>query len=1046
MIAPVFPERQRLRSDVLTIAVCAIALLVPLHAFGQTATATLSGTVLDESGAVIRGASLTLVNFDTVVERKTTANNNGAFTFPFLPPGRYTLTAQHSGFALGQLKDVVLNVGDDVTLQLTLRVERVTTAVSVVGESGLRSQSGAIATIVDRRFVENQPLNGRTFQTLIGLAPGVVFTSAGVTTLGQFSVNGQRANANYFAIDGVSANFGSSTATSPYETSGGAVPSLSVQGGTNALSSIDAVQEFQIQTSTYAPEFGRQPGAQISIVTRSGTNDFHSSAFEYFRNDAMDAADWFANRNGLPKAALRQNDFGGVIGGPIRRNRTFFFGSYEGLRLRQPVVSSPEQVPSLAARQAATGVVRAIVNAFPAPTGAPGTDPNTATFVGSFSNPSTLDSSGVRLDYTLNGSMTLFGRYQHAPSEARVRANFGSASSVAITEQETQSVTVGTTIVLSPRLMGDVRVNYGRSRARVANIVDDFGGAMVPSESTFFPSFTSAESGLSLLAIGPNTLRLGVSQENRQRQVNVVSALSYARGTHALKFGADYRRLTPIADQGAYTRLLNFTNVTQALAEQLSLVLVARADVDLYPIYTNLSLFAQDTWRATSALTLTYGLRYEINPAPDEANGNLPLTVTGLDNHASLQLAPQGTPFYETTLRNVAPRVGVTYALSPERGTMLRAGAGIYYDLGYAFTGAALAPSSFPYGNTVTRSNVMLSTPFVSEPAPTAVVQAPFPALFAYEPDYQLPYTVQYNIGVEQRVGATGTLSASYVAAAGRRLGRAEAVLNPHPSFTRLNVVRNEGTSDYRALQVQFQRRYSRGLQTLAAYTWSEALDNVSEESISNYQAALARYDPALDRGPANFDVRHSVTGAVSYDIPSQSSRAARAILNGFGIDAMFRARSALPVNVVLGSDALGVGTATVARPDLVPGAALYLDDSSVAGGRRINRAAFATPPAGQQGTLGRNALRGFAFAQTDLSIRRRFALPARAAVQVRMDVFNVFNWPNFANPEGRLNNANFGVSTQMLGRSLGAGGVGLSPLYQVGGPRSTQLSFKVEF
>jgi hypothetical protein len=514
-----------------------------------------------------------------------------------------------------------------------------------------------------------------------------------------------------------------------------------------------------------------------------------------------------------------------------------------------------------------------------------------------------------------------------------------------------------------------------------------------------------------------------------------------------LKFGVDYRRLAPIADQGEYTRFISFSNISQVLRENLDLALVARADVDLHPIYHNYSFFAQDMWRLTRRLTLTYGLRYEVNPAPTDANGNLPFTVSGLNDLTTLALAPRGTRFYETTYNNFAPRVGVAFRLFPERGTVVRGGFGVYYDLGYAFTGAALAPSNFPYGNTVTRTNLPLSSPFVSSPAPPASLTPPFPALFAYQPGYELPYTLHYNLTVEQSVGADNTVSMAYVGASGRRLGRAEAILNPHPNFTRLNVVRNSAESSYHALQAQFQRRLSRGLQALASYTWSKSLDNVSEESISNFQAAIEKYDPRLDRGPSTFDVRNAFTGAVSYDIPSPfKSGLQRAIFSNFGVDAIYRARTALPVNVVRGSDALGIGTATVARPDLVLGLPLYIDDPAVAGGKRINRAAFSVPSGNRQGTLGRNVLRGFPLSQLDLSLRRQINLTEKLNLQFRADAFNVLNTPNFANPEGRLNNANFGVSTQMLGRSLGSGGVGLSPLYQIGGPRSLQLALKLNF
>ena len=277
----------------------------------------------------------------------------GTFVFSQLAPGSYELVVEQTGFATANFTGIVINAGDTRSLRLQLEVASRNEAVVVTGEAPLVRESPAVATAVDRAFIENQPLNGRTFQTLISLSPGVVLAPSTLPDSGQFSVNGQRTGTNYFTVDGVGANFGLPFSTTPYEGAGGGTPSFSSQGSTSALASVDAVQEFTIQTSTYAPEYGRQPGAQVAIVTRSGTNLFHGSAFNYLRNDKLDANSWFGNFNGLKRPALRQNDFGFTAGGPVAipklydgRNRTFFFLSYEGLRLRQPVVSVPSRVPS----------------------------------------------------------------------------------------------------------------------------------------------------------------------------------------------------------------------------------------------------------------------------------------------------------------------------------------------------------------------------------------------------------------------------------------------------------------------------------------------------------------------------------------------------------------------------------------------------------------------------------------------------------------------------------------------------------------------------
>jgi hypothetical protein len=531
----------------------------------QSATATLSGTVTDEQSAVVAGATIKAINTATNLARQTTTNSEGYFTLPLLPPGNYTLTAERQGFASIDKRGIILNVGDQRSLLITLSVGGVSATVQVSGEAPLLNESPAVSTVVDRQFVANQPLNGRSFQTLIGLAPGVVFTPTNVTTQGQFSVNGQRPSTNYFTVDGVSANFGTTVSQTLYETAGGELPSLSVQGGTNALVSVDALQEFAIQTSTYAPEFGRQPGAQVSIVTRSGTNQLHGSLFEYLRNDIFDANDYFANLNGFAKPALRQNDFGFTIGGPVflpkfgsdrdrffdGRNRTFFFVSYEGLRLRQPVVTAPIQVPSLSARQQATGFARDILNAFPLPTSpALADDPNTATFVSSYSMPSTLNATSFRIDHKASDGVSIFGRFNYAPSDSLERAAFSAPNVVQSTLAQTLTVTGGVTMTFSPQLINELRLNFSRAKLDVGYVTDDFGGGTVLPDSAFFPSSTSRHDAFGAIGIGfgSDFIQIGALSRNQQRQINLVDSLTFTAGSHSLKFGFDYRRLFPIND------------------------------------------------------------------------------------------------------------------------------------------------------------------------------------------------------------------------------------------------------------------------------------------------------------------------------------------------------------------------------------------------------------------------------------------------------------------------------------------------------------------
>lgn len=399
----------------------------------------------------------------------------------------------------------------------------------------------------------------------------------------------------------------------------------------------------------------------------------------------------------------------------------------------------------------------------------------------------------------------------------------------------------------------------------------------------------------------------------------------------------------------------------------------------------------------------------------------------------------------------------MAYQLSQKQGreTVLRGGFGLFYDLGNTSLIDNLS-FSFPF----VRRRILTNVPFPLTPAqlapPTISPGAPPDFLTTSDPNLKLPLTYQWNLALEQSLGADQTVSASYVAAIGRRLLRQETLVNPNPNFGRVTIAKNTGSSDYHAMQLQYQRRLSKGLQALASYTWSHSIDTGSNDSFSF--APTEQINPRQERGASDFDVRHAFSAAITYNLPTPSvGRVGKAIFGNWSVDTIFRARSATPVNVVTGTAIFGV--TNVLRPDLVIGIPLYLDDSFAAGGRRrINntvdpnrpgcKGPFCPPSAGRQGSLGRNALRGFSVNQVDFTLRRQFNLAERVKLQFRVEFFNLFNHPNFGDPVNNFSSGLFGLSTQMLGRSLGAGGQsgGFNPLYQVGGPRSIQLALKLQF
>lgn len=1029
-------------------AVAAFVVLVwAMPAAAQQASVT--GIVTDESGAVLPGAAVTIVSKAQGLPRDAVTNQRGYFALTFLQPGQYTLTVRLDGFAAVEVRDLVLNVGDDIALSLRMQVAKIGETVTVVGEGGRARTSHDVSTVIDRQFVENLPLNGRSFNALLELTPGFVITGTRFDSQGQFSVNGQRSNANNYMVDGVSANIGVRGATTLGQEISGSLPGLTTFGGTSNLVSVDALEEFKVVTSTYAPEYGRMSGAQISIATRSGTSEFHGSAFNFFRDDALDANDWFQNSRGLAKPPLRQHNFGGVLGGPLTRQRTFFFASYEGLRLKQPKVQV-STVPSLAARASAPPQMRPYLDAYPLPNGQELTG-GRAEFSASWSDPSNLDATSIRIDFRASNRLTVFGRYNHAPSSTIVRGASNSLNTIAPTEFQTDTLTGGATFVFGSRMTGDVRANWSRNHGIRTLDIDDFGGAQPPPDSVLFPAFASREDSIfimSMTGVSNSALLRGVTGNNRQRQLNIVGTAAALFGAHSVKLGIDYRRLFPVFDPVKYTHTITFAGVPGALSGTAATAMVAGSQSARHPLFTNFSAFAQDAWRLSSRLTLTYGARWEHNPAPVDARGNDAFTVEGLEDPATMRLAPQGTPLWNASAANVAPRVGFSYLLSERRQTLLRGGAGIFYDLGNGQAGAGYA-SVFPFITRKALTNVPY--PLTSENAAPLPfnLNPPYGVIYAFEPDLQLPYTAQWNFAVEQELGGAQSLSASYVGAIGRHLLREELLFNPNPLFTQVNVARDLATSDYHSLQLHYKRRLHAGLQVLASYTLARSLDTVSDDAVRN--APASRVDIARERGPSTFDARHTFTSAVTYNIPAARwGSVAERILSQWSIDAIVRARSALPVNVVTGTDVLRIGLtggASVSRPDVVPGVDFYIDDPSAPGGWHLNRAAFSIP-VDREGTLGRNALRGFPVQQVDLTIRRAVGLSHGLTGQFGVDFFNVFNHPNFGDPIADLSNALFGQSTVMLGRRLGSGGNdgGFNPLYQIGGPRSVQLWVKIRY
>ena len=1074
--------RALLRAALLTV------FLLTTHAAAQSAGGWVSGTVLDEDGAVITGAAVTAFNPATGLERRAVTNGEGYFSIPLLPAGVYSITVQRDGFKTVDVRDVTVSDASRPALRVRLTVGDVreyvvVTALSAEGVGGVGDDgSASVSMSFGASRVESLPLNGNSLQSLINLVPGAVVTKTNFNEQGQLSFNGQRANANYFTVDGVSANFGVSAGPAPGQSAGGSLPALASFGGTNNLVAAEAVQELRVQTFTYAAEFGRTPGGQVAVFTRAGTDEFHGAAFYNLRRRALDADDWFVNARGLRKPPSRHDDVGGVLGGPVVRGQTFFFLSYEWLSLLQPRVALAG-VPSAATRSRVPAQLKPLVNAFPLPQPT-GRDLGFGMkeLAASYGEPSRLWAGGVRVDQIVSKRVSLFGRYTQSPSRtaqrgspnaptATARDTFGagnqfrqSLSTVNESSFETRTLTLGSSAAVGPRVSVDARFNWSRARGSTLYRLDDFGGAAPPPASYFFPSTASPGDALvqvvSVMPLGESgNLRVGKDADNNNSQLNAASVWNVTRGAHRFKLGADYRRLSPAYDAPAYTQTVTFQSFGDAPGLFATVVSGTAGDARIYAeagpremLFQNLSLFAQDEWRIGPRLTVSYGLRWELNPPP-RAKGDTHPAVLRHVLSSRPELAAAGTPLWETTYGNFAPRLGAAYRLRRWPGATLRVGAGLFYDLG-AGQGAQAFGSVFPF--TRLRRLGLVSYPLkpadAEPPAPSATPGTG--TLFAFDPRLKLPRVYQWSVAFERPLGAEQSLSLAYLGAQGRRLLREDVLQNRRvPGGSNADTIvymSNAASSDYQALQAQFSRRLSRGLEGFASYTFARSTDTASDDS-------SLRFSSDGDRGPSNFDVRHSLSAAFTYQLPPFFKRKlVGPLTRNWSADALVRWRGATPVDITTASSLLSGGLVQYSRPALVNGVPVYIKDSNAPGGMYINPRAFTAAP-GAGGRLGRNALRGFGASQVDLTLRRAFEPREGFSLQLRAEIYNLFNHPNFENPAPVYAPSNDPVladpsrpfvSTQTLGQSLGTGGTfgGLIPMYQLGGPRAVQLGVKLRF
>jgi hypothetical protein len=1033
-----------------------LALLSQVSALAQTHRGSIRGTVTDPNGAVIQSAAVRLISEETNEARTATTDDEGAFAVASLPPGAYRVEVSAPGFATSGRGAVVLQVNQTLRYDVRLEVEGVSVDphVIVAEPAPLRRDSAAVGTVIEERQVTQLPLDGRNFFELALLAPGAVpnaFGSAGsVRGDFAFSVNGAREDANNFLLDGV----------------------YNVDPKLNTFAvrpPVDGVREFEVLASAYDAAFGRNGGAQINVVTRSGSNEFHGTAYVFHRNAALDARNFFVPAD-QPDPKYIRNQFGFSFGGPLRRDRTFFFGDYEGTRVREGVTRLAN-VPTLLERQgdfsqSAPGrcpfnpftqqpfdgcvvpsffqhpVGRAIANLYPLP--------NRAGAGGNFaSSPVSRDRNDhfdVRVDHLVSDSSHLSVRYSFGDRELFEPFTGPTFSLVPgfgdFVPRRSQNLMVSENHVLSPRLVNEARFAY----SRVAQSVIQEGRGRSINREVGLPELSQnpRDFGLSFITVGGFS-PLGDEFNNPQASATdtfqFLDNASYVTGGHYFKFGFDFRHARQNAFRDVQSRgFLTFTDrflTGNALADLLLgfpfITGGARLDNPQRLRTESYNFYANDSWRVSPRLTLSAGLRYELNSPPVDAEDRA--NVYDLATRALVRVGTNNVPRsgYETDKNNFAPRVGLAYTLDEEGRTVVRAGYGVYYDQ------SALAPGEGLYFN---QPFFTLSLFFPLSATQLITLSDPFPQNFpvqlpasglAFQRDLATPYMQHWTLNVQRQLGRSRVLEVGYVGSKGTKLLASRDVnqpaqaspvtpnLRPDPFFADINLIESRASSSYHSLQVRLQQRLTDGLALLSSYTYAKSIDDASSffTSAGDPNFPQNSYDTRQERGRSNFDVRHRFSLSYSYDLPFGRGRRfgdgrglVTMLLSGWQTNGVVTLQTGRPFTVALLSDLdqsntgrsnLGFGAND--RPDLVGDPRL----SNPTPDRWFNTDAFALPAFGTFGNSGRNTLDGPGYQNVNASLVKNTRLTESTSLQLRAEAFNLFNHPNFDLPDNFLFSPTFG-------------------------------------
>lgn len=971
-------------------AVILLCMLTAISGRAQQDRGTILGTILDSTGASVPNAVVVVENQQTAARREMTTDSSGLYVAPELPVGIYRVTASLPGFKTRVQEGINVRVSDRVKLDLVLDPGETRETVTVTGEAPLiDTASNTLGGTLTKDQVQTLPLNGRDPNFLLALVPGVNLRgNMFQQSMNGMNTGGQSVGLVSFLMDGVDASrVDAQTITITYGRSRNRIARVNAEG----------IEEFKIYENSFSAEFGGSAGAVVNIVTRSGTNSFHGSAFEFFRNEKLDAREYF-NRPPAPKPAFRLNQFGGSLGGPIVRDRAFFFASYEGIRQRTGT-SLVGLVPTQAYRDTLPSVLQPVADQLPLPNGGPTADPRIGFYNLAGSGVLTENSVFTRFDYNFSSKDRLSTRYN--ANQSMTETIFGVANGQrAPSPGLLQNAKVTYTRTFSPTVLNEASVGFNRMHI-------DPTGSMDESVRNFPVTSVGGMSG-----IGPALFDLSMVGNS----YTFLDTLSWVKGRHQLKFGT---AITRNQQNKAlfFQRTVSYPNLDDFARNSPSSVgLLGYPRTGLRNTYYN--FFVQDDLQASRKLTLNIGLRYQYETSPSDVNER----QSNFDPATGLVDTP-GTQLMNMPGTNFGPRFGFAYSPFDSGNTVIRGAYGIYY---INFNATLVQ-------NTPTNTNpTSISLNRQQEPN---LVGFPFPDISSFsgvqgissvQRDWNTPYVQNWNFNIQQALARDVRLQVGYVANKGTHIITPGRNLNrflpgtstrPYPGFGDITYLRANGISNYNALQAVLTKRFARGLQFDVNYTWGHALDNSPPIFSSNSDDANIN----LDYGTTESDVRHLVSLNYLYQIPAVRGLP-QWLGDGWQINGLTEIRTGLPINVMCGCDPLRVGQFN-SRADYLPGGPAPVPDNVIIPDRQLVIGAFVAPPAGRVGNVARGAFRGPAALNWDFSTFKKFRIAETQELQFRAEFFNIFNTPQFNLPGSSIASpANFGVSTSTLSTVSGFG------------------------